>query len=95
MDSITCKERQLIKDGKVDEAVAMLERSAETGDAEACYRLGLLYYLGKSVANDCDIAWDWFEKAHELGHAKAPYFIGRLRNWYGQHGVRVMPKMAD
>ena len=55
-----------------------MQDAAESGDVEAQFQLGLLYYRGKSVKGDGDVALNWLEKAYAGGHIKAPFYIGRL-----------------
>ncbi len=48
---------------------------AEKGNAEAQYKVGEMYELGKSVPKDMKNALTWYEKAAEQGHTKAGYKI--------------------
>ncbi len=48
---------------------------AEKGNAEAQYKVGEMYELGKSVPKDMSNALSWYEKAAEQGHTKAGYKI--------------------
>lgn len=48
---------------------------AEKGNAEAQYKVGEMYELGKSVPKDIPNALGWYEKAADQGHAKAGYKI--------------------
>ena len=48
-----------------------VKKSAEEGQAEAQYFLGLIYFIGKGVDRDKQEALKWFRKAAEQGHAKA------------------------
>lgn len=48
---------------------------AEKGNAEAQYKVGEMYELGKSVPKDITNALIWYEKAAAQGHAKAGYKI--------------------
>src|SRR5438094_1627794 len=50
--------------------------SAEKGDAEAQYQLGLLYANGKGVTKDLTKAAKWTHKAADQGHAHAEYQLG-------------------
>ena len=62
----------------------VLERKAKSGDANAMYEFGLLFYDGKIVEQDFRRAKEWFEKAAELGNANAMYFLGEMyRNGEG------------
>ncbi|MBQ6615768.1 MAG: SEL1-like repeat protein [Thermoguttaceae bacterium] len=58
------------------EAVKLFRKSAEQGDAEAQYELGLRYRDGKGVAQDYKEAAKWFHKAAEQGYAKAQFTLG-------------------
>ena len=52
--------------------------SAEQGDAEAQYNLGLMYYSGDDVPQDYEKAFELFTKSAEQGHAEAQYNLGRM-----------------
>lgn len=51
-------------------------QSANHGDAEAQFEMGLIYYLGRRVARDYKIAADWFLKASSQKLAKAQDALG-------------------
>lgn len=51
---------------------------AESGDAEAQYKLGNAYLRGTEVARDYDTAAAWFEKAAAQEHVKSHYKLGYL-----------------
>ena len=53
------------------EALASLQQSAEAGDAEAQYRLGMLYGNGEGVPLDHRQAEHWFTQAARQGHEDA------------------------
>ena len=53
-----------------------LTAAAEAGDAEAQYKLGFAYYMGRGVERDAAKAVEWFTKAAEQGHAEAQYQLG-------------------
>ena len=53
-------------------------RAAESGSAEAQYRLGGMYYTGQGVRLDNDRALEWYRKAAEQGNPDAQYRLGRL-----------------
>jgi tetratricopeptide (TPR) repeat protein/CHAT domain-containing protein len=54
---------------------AIVEK-AERGDADAQYNLGVMYYLGKEVAQNYVEAAKWFRQAAEQGYAQAQYNLG-------------------
>jgi TPR repeat protein len=48
---------------------------AEKGNAEAQYKVGEMYEMGKSVPKNIPNALSWYEKAADQGHVKAGYKI--------------------
>ncbi len=64
------------KEGDFVKALEIWRPLADGGNAEAQYRLGILYAEGKGVApNDAEAAV-WFERAAERGNAAAQYNLG-------------------
>lgn len=59
-------------------ATAVYREAAESGDAEAQFRLGTCYATGKHAAKDMDLAYWWFSKAAEQRHAEAQLHLGIL-----------------
>jgi TPR repeat protein len=51
-------------------------KAAEKGDAHAQLELGEMYYEGKEVIKDYDIAYKWYKKAADQGDADAQYKLG-------------------
>ena len=51
-------------------------RAAEAGDADAQYRLGVMYEFGLEVPQDEAEAVAWYRLAAEQGHATAQYDLG-------------------
>ena len=77
-------------EGEGPRAVRMNEwmEQARTGDADAMFKLGQCYYIGKdSVKKDYGEALAWFGKAAAKGHSRALYCMGVMHE-YGQ-GTRV------
>src|SRR5437016_394775 len=56
-------------EGNFDRAWQLLIPLAESGDAEAQYRLGALHYEGANISDD--IAYAWLEKAAKQNHPDA------------------------
>jgi len=48
---------------------------AEQGNAEAQYKVGEMYEMGKGAKKDLKKAHEWFEKSAKQGHKKASYKI--------------------
>ncbi len=58
------------------EEVALLRATAEQGDAEAQYDLGVMYANGHGVAQDYEEAAQLYRAAAEQGLAEAQYTLG-------------------
>jgi hypothetical protein len=81
------KPRDFPKTNKVDDhhfAVQLYEESAEKGDSDAQYKLGLLYLTGNGALQDFSEAAKWLKLAAEQGYALAQYELGLIyRSGYG------------
>ncbi len=51
---------------------------AKAGDADAEHLLGLMYYMGRGVAQDYRQAMAWHRKAAQQGKADAQYVVGAM-----------------
>lgn len=59
-------------------------RLAQSGDADAQYRMGKIYQEGKLVVSDPSEAFYWFKKSASNGNGDACYEVGRcFRYGYG------------
>lgn len=75
----TCRKgSQLYDAGKYKEAFPLLLKAAEQGNAEAQFRLGILYETGIGVDKNYSAAAKWYRKAAEQGHAQAQNNLGRM-----------------
>ena len=63
---------------KRDQAVAEMERLAESGDINAQYLMGKLWRDGPLLIPDSVKAQSWLERAAAQGHAAAQYALGKL-----------------
>ncbi len=64
--------------GDTQEAIALLERVAESGVAEAQYRLGFRLSLGDGVGMDPARALHWLERAADNGWRQAAIDLGNM-----------------
>lgn len=60
------------------EALAVCQKAAKSGDAQAQYELGEFYYDGKNAPRDLTQALNYFEQASLQGHAQAQYRLGLM-----------------
>lgn len=68
-------------DAPVDQQAVLLNRcmiSAEAGDAEAQYQLGLYYSEGKYIEPNYQRAIHWFKQASMLAHVEAQVRLGYI-----------------
>ena len=76
-----------IETGNCEEAIPLLLPLAESGDMEAQFLLGYMYFA------DCDypfadsVAHDWLVKAKEQGHAEACYHLAWFPNAQGVSSI--------
>lgn len=74
-------------------AVALYEKGADLGDAQASVNLGYIYYYGRGCARDYAKAYECFSRAAlACGHPEAYYKLGDL--YAGGRGVRQSDWMA-
>jgi len=57
-------------DTKKDNQTNKIKIACEKENAEACFKLGVLYHNGSSVEKDMDKAFDLFHKSCDLGNMK-------------------------
>jgi TPR repeat protein len=65
---------------------------AKAGNADAQHLLGLMYYMGRGVAQDYKQAFAWHQKAALQGKADAQYVIGAM--YYKGNAVPQDQKQA-
>ncbi len=66
-------------------------QEAENGDADAQYRLGLMYFKGDGISQDLSQAAKWYRKAAEKGNPDAQFGLGVLYF----HGQGVSQNAAE
>ena len=71
--SVACAQLRAVQE---DPSVAEIRWQADHGDAEAQYRMGLLYANGQDVKQNYVWARGWFELAAAQGHPGAQYMLG-------------------
>ncbi len=71
-------------------ALSIWRRLADEGDANAQFRVAVLYDLGRGVVQDYSAAVAWYRKAAEQGHANAQHNLASLY----EEGLGVEPDYA-
>ena len=64
--------------GRLEEALSLLEKAGTGGSAAALFNLGVLYERGEGVAQDKELALSWYEQAAARGHEEAQFRAGTL-----------------
>lgn len=59
-------------------SLTYLQAAAKEGYGEACYLLGNMYYHGKGVAKDVNIAINMYKKGLEMGHDEGEAELGDI-----------------
>ena len=60
----------------LEKAFYWYQKSAEAGNSNAQYNLGLCYENGKGVEIDLEKAFYWYQKSAEAGNSDAQYNLG-------------------
>ena len=82
-------------------ALSEWQELADSGDADACYGMGLLYGNGFGVDLNDDLALKYYLTAAEKGHAEAQYSLGIMhQNGWGvpvneEEGIKWYLLAAD
>ncbi|CAI3933709.1 unnamed protein product [Commensalibacter communis] len=58
--------------------ITTIEQKAATGDVQAQYNFGMIYYNGDKVPQDYPKAAEWFQKSAGQGNVAAQYHLGLL-----------------
>ena len=68
-----------------NDEIIQLRNAAELGDVNAMFKLGNVYSYGDGVAEDVNVAVEWYRKAAEAGNSDAMYELGD--KYYRGEGV--------
>lgn len=58
------------------ESISALTKKAESGDANAQFKLGMDYASGQRVPQKCALAMEWYQKSADQGNADAQTELG-------------------
>src|SRR5689334_3212336 len=64
--------------GQYLESIKHWKLASETGEAEAAYRIGMLYVKGEGVVRSVPDAAIWYERAARLGNVEAQFQLGLI-----------------
>ena len=91
LDSMSSGE---IEASSEDDRIKLLSESADEGNPESQFQLGILYYEGDEVEQDYKKAEEYFRKAAAQGNAEAQYRLGHLY-YYGEGVEKNYEKAAE
>lgn len=77
--------------GRYAMSTDQIKNAAKDGDADAQYALGFMYYYGKQVPRDMDLARSWIRKAAAQGQVRAKSALKLL----GDKMPTSTPKLAE
>lgn len=77
-------------DGQYEQAISWFEKAASQGYARAFYGLGKMHEIGEGVTINQNKAYEYFERAANLGHMVAKREIA-VRMIKGQRGLTRIP----
>lgn len=63
------------------EAIPLFDQTCAAGNANSCYRIGLIYDFGAGVAQDLNRAELFYSKSCNAGNGTACYHLGTLRDY--------------
>lgn len=66
-------------------ALELYEEAAQEGNAEAMWRLGEMYYYGRRVGGDRNLARNWLQKGKERGNKDAAMLLEKME----QHQTKL------
>lgn len=69
------------------DALSLYQRAAQSGSAEAQYKLSMMYTLGIGIAYDAKLAFDWCLSSAKQGYAEAQFKLGSF--YYLGLGTKV------
>jgi TPR repeat protein len=84
--------QEIISESLTSKPVYWYTKSAEQGDSDAQFNLGLCYYNGEGVPKDKKMAVYWFSKSAEQGYSEAQYNLGVC--YYNGEGIPKDMKKA-
>ena len=87
-----CDRKPVTTEGKTSDLISVTKEKAENGDADAQYRLGLMFANEDGVPLSPTEAVDWYRKAAEQGHVQAQIHLGEC--YLAGTGVSAEPAKA-
>jgi TPR repeat protein len=85
--------REHVRQGRFPEAINVLLPIAESGDVEAQYELGEMYFLGADVS--AEFAHTWYSHACKQNHPEACYRAAQLSVLVGKHAPSDLPELLE
>lgn len=83
------KAEKLIEAGKIDKAILLYEKAANTGSIEALFELGQIYEKGQILSVDSIKAADYYRTAAGKGHARAAFLLAGIYEKQSEYSQAV------
>ncbi len=83
--------RDLMEEGKFEQARDALWPAARSGNADAEELIGVMYAMGLGVEQDYERAFDWYLRSAMKGHPGAQSGVG----WYYEVGLGMACPRSD
>lgn len=87
--------KELLKEGKVDEALPWLKESAEADNLYAEYLLGKLLWEGAAIPPDQEQAVYWLGQAAAQGHSHAQLLLERQNGSARPSAILALNSLLD
>ncbi len=71
--------KECFESERFERAFGLFKELAKSGDSEAMYYLGILYYEGWGVERDEDEAIKWWKRANRAGSLDAKYMLQTIK----------------
>jgi len=71
--------RECFESERFERAFELFKELAKSGNSEAMYHLGILYYEGWGVERDEDEAIKWWKRANRAGSLDAKYMLQTIK----------------
>lgn len=62
------------------DAMIWYRKAAASGNLDAKYEIAMIYYVGRGVKEDNELAYSWFKEASDGGHIMSTGYLGRMHD---------------
>ena len=91
IERIAIEADQLYGQGRFSEALPLMKQAAEGGDDISMITLGTMYYKGEGVARSYYKAFEWWQRAADMGNTLAQELLDRYANETSSTRAPILP----